>query len=57
MSVRSLADVIQSTRQAIGTNQTMITISFTGRKLTMINILPKGHKFDQLYLLITFFPI
>jgi hypothetical protein len=44
----SPTDVIPRTRQAIGTRKSMITIFFTGRKLIVLNILPKGSKFNQL---------
>jgi hypothetical protein len=38
---QSPIDVIPRTRQAIETKQTMIMIFFTGRKLIVLNILPK----------------
>jgi hypothetical protein len=44
-----LTDVLPRTRQAIGTRQTMITLFLTGRKLFVLDILPKGSKFSQLY--------
>jgi hypothetical protein len=42
-------DVIPRTRQAIGRKQTMIAIFFTGRKRIVLDILPKGSKFNRLY--------
>jgi hypothetical protein len=49
MSARSSKDVIPRTRQASGTKKTMGTIFFTGRKRIVLDILPKGSKFNQLY--------
>jgi hypothetical protein len=46
MSIQSLADVIKRTRQASGTKRTMIMFFLTGHKLIVLDILPKGSKFD-----------
>jgi hypothetical protein len=54
---RSPTDVIPRTRQAIGTKQSTITLFFTRRKLTVLDILPKGSKFNQLYFVHYIFPI
>jgi hypothetical protein len=56
MFARSRTDVIPRTQQAIGTKQTVITIFFTGRKLSVLGTLPKGSKFNQLYFVIYIFP-
>jgi hypothetical protein len=42
-------DATPRTRQAIETKQTMITIFFTRCKLIVLDILPKGSKFNQRY--------
>jgi hypothetical protein len=49
MFVRSPTDVIPRMRQGIETKHTMKTISITGRQLIVLDILPKGNKFDHLY--------
>jgi hypothetical protein len=54
--IQSPTDVVSRTRQAIGTKETMMTFSFTGRKLIMLDILPKGSKFNQLYSVDYIFP-
>jgi hypothetical protein len=48
MFARSPTDSIPRARQAIGTKQTMITIFFPGRKLLVLDILPKSSKLSQL---------
>jgi hypothetical protein len=57
MVAQSPTDVISRTLHAIGTKKTMVTISFTGRKLTALGILPKGANSTSFILLITFFQI
>jgi hypothetical protein len=47
MFAQSPTDVIPSTWQAIGTEQTMTTIFFTRRELIILGIFPKGSKFRQ----------
>jgi hypothetical protein len=47
MFARSPTDVIPRTRQAIGKKQTMIKISFTGRKVIVLDVVPNGSKFNQ----------
>jgi hypothetical protein len=54
---RSPTDVIPTTRQAIGTKETMITVFSSRRKLIVLNILPNGNKFKQPYLVDDVFPI
>jgi hypothetical protein len=56
MFARLPTDVILRTQQAIGTNQTLITLFFTGRKLIVLDLLPKGGKFNQLYFVDYIFP-
>jgi hypothetical protein len=56
MRAPSPTDIIPRTRQAIGKKKTMITSLFTGRKLTVLNILPKRSKFNQLYFVNYIFP-
>jgi hypothetical protein len=43
------SEVISRTRQAIGAQNTKITIFFTARQLLLLNVLSKGSKFDQQY--------
>jgi hypothetical protein len=49
MFARSPADVILWTPQAIGANKIMITLFFTARKLSALDVMPKGWKYNQLY--------
>jgi histone-lysine N-methyltransferase SETMAR len=56
MFARSPRDVIPRTRQGIGVKKTMITVFFTGRKLIVLDILPKGSRFNQLYFVDYIFP-
>jgi hypothetical protein len=56
MFARSPADIIPRTRQAIGTKGNMIAIFFTRRKLIVLDILPQGSKFNQLYFVDYIFP-
>jgi hypothetical protein len=46
---RSPPDVVPRTRQGLGTTTTMITLFFTGRKLIVLDVLPKSRKYNQLY--------
>jgi hypothetical protein len=57
MFARSATDVIPRTRHANGTKKNMITILFTGCKLTVLDILPKGSRFNQLYFVDYIFPM
>jgi hypothetical protein len=49
MFARAPSEVIPRTRQTIGAKKTMITIFFTARQLIMLDVLPKGSKFNQQY--------
>jgi hypothetical protein len=49
MFSRSPADVIPRTRQAIGAKKIMITVFFTARKLIVLDVMPKGWKYNQRY--------
>jgi hypothetical protein len=53
---RSRSDVIPRTRQAIGTEKTMITGFFMARKLIVLDILRKGRNLNQVYFLDHIFP-
>jgi hypothetical protein len=50
MFARSPADVILWTRQAIGANKIMITLFFTTRTRIVLDVIPKGWKYNQRYL-------
>jgi hypothetical protein len=52
----SRSDIIPRTRQAIGTKKTMTTVFFTASKLIVLDVLPKGWNFNQLYFLDNRFP-
>jgi hypothetical protein len=56
IQARSRTDVIPTARQVIEAKQTMITIFFTGHKLIILDISPKGSKFNQRYLVDCIFP-
>jgi hypothetical protein len=56
MFPRSPTDGIPRTRHEIGTKQIMITIVFTQPKLIVLDILPTGSKFNQLYFVDYIFP-
>jgi hypothetical protein len=56
MFAQSPTDVVPRTQQPIGTKQTMITILLTGRKPILLDILPKGSEFNQLYSVNYIFP-
>jgi hypothetical protein len=49
MFAPSPTDVIPRRRQVIGTKQTMRMTFFAGRKLIVLDIIPKGSKLNQLY--------
>jgi hypothetical protein len=53
---RSRSDAIPSTRQAIGTKKTMITVFFTASIGMVPDILPQGRNFNQLYFVHSIFP-
>jgi hypothetical protein len=55
MFTRSAADVIPTTRQAVGA-KLMITMFFTAKKLIMFNVCPRGSTFNPLYLIRNIFP-
>jgi hypothetical protein len=50
MSAQSPAEVIPRTRQAIGAQQTIITVFLAARRLIVLDVLPKCSKFNQLHL-------
>jgi hypothetical protein len=56
MFARSAADVGPRTGQAVGANTTMITVYFTAMKLTVLDVLPTGSTFNQLYFIKDIFP-
>jgi hypothetical protein len=47
MFARAPSEVIPRAQQTIGAKKTMITIFFTARQLILLNVLPKGSKFNQ----------
>jgi hypothetical protein len=53
---QSPAEVVSRIRHGIDTKKTMITIFFTGCELIVLNVLPKGSKFNQLYFIDYIFP-
>jgi histone-lysine N-methyltransferase SETMAR len=56
MFARAPSEVIPRTRQTIGAKKTMVTIFFTARQLIMLDVLPKGSKFNQQYFIDYVFP-
>jgi hypothetical protein len=56
MFARGPSDIIPRTRQTIGAIKTMITIFFTARQLILLDVLPKGSKFNQQYFTDYVFP-
>jgi hypothetical protein len=52
----ALSEVIPRTRKTIGAKKAMIMIFFTGRQLTLLDVLPKGSRFNQQYLIDSVFP-
>jgi histone-lysine N-methyltransferase SETMAR len=49
MFARSPADGIPRTRQALCAKKIMITLFFTARKLIVLDVMPKGWKYNQRY--------
>jgi hypothetical protein len=49
MLARWPAEVVPRIRQGIDTKKAMVTIFFTRRELIVVDVLPKGSKFNQLY--------
>jgi hypothetical protein len=49
-------EVIPRTRQTIGAKKTMITIFFTACQLILLDVHPKGSKFNQQYFIDCVFP-
>jgi hypothetical protein len=56
MFAQSLAEVLPRIRQRIDTKNIMVTIFFTQRKRIVLDVLPKGSKFSQLYFIDYMFP-
>jgi hypothetical protein len=56
MFARAPSEVIPRTRQTNAAKKTMITIFFTARPLTLLDVLPKGSKFNQQYFIDYVFP-
>jgi hypothetical protein len=56
MFARVPSEVIPRTRQTIGASKTMITIFFTAYQLILLDILPKGSRFNQQYFVDYVFP-
>jgi hypothetical protein len=56
MFARAPSEVIPRTRQTIGAKKTMIMICFTARQLILLDVLPKGSKFNQQYFIDYVFP-
>jgi hypothetical protein len=50
------AEVIPRTRQTIGSKNTIITIFFTAHQLILLDVRPKGSKFNQQYFINYVFP-
>jgi histone-lysine N-methyltransferase SETMAR len=50
ISARAPSEVTPRTRQTIGAKKTTITIFFTAHQLILLDVLPKGRKFNQKYL-------
>jgi hypothetical protein len=49
MCAGSPAEVIPTTQQAVGAKKTAIPLFYTTRKLIVLDVLPKGHKYNQQY--------
>jgi hypothetical protein len=56
MFAHSGSDVVPRTRQGLGTKKTMITLFFNGRKLIVLDVVPKGRKYNQRYFVHNIFP-
>jgi hypothetical protein len=48
---RSPTDVFPSLRQTVGGNKIMIMLFFTARKVIVLEVLPKGIRFNQQYII------
>jgi hypothetical protein len=57
MFSRSRADFIPRTWEIISGKNTMITMFFTAKKLTVFDVLPRGSTFNQLYFINDMFPV
>lgn len=49
MFARSPLDVVPRTRQTIAAKKILMTLFLTGRRLIVLDVMPKGSKFNQLY--------
>jgi histone-lysine N-methyltransferase SETMAR len=56
MFARAPSEGISRTRQTIGARKTTIMIFFTTRQLILLDVLPKGNKFNQRYFIDYVFP-
>jgi histone-lysine N-methyltransferase SETMAR len=56
MFAHSAANVISRTRQAAGAKQTVITVFFTAKKPIVLDFLPRGIAFNQLFVINIIFP-
>jgi hypothetical protein len=56
MFVQAPSEVIPRTQQTIGANKTMIMIFVTARQLILLDVLPKGSKSNQQYIINYVFP-
>jgi hypothetical protein len=56
MFAHSAADVIPRMRQAVVPQKNMITALFTTKKLIVLDVLPRGSTFKQLYFINDIFP-
>jgi hypothetical protein len=57
MFTRSAVDAIPRRRQVAGAKATMITMLCTAKKLIVLDVLPKGSTFNQLYFINSIFPV
>jgi hypothetical protein len=53
---RGPSEVIPRTQQTIDVKKTMIMLFFTARQLILLDVLPKGSKFNQQYFIDYLFP-
>jgi hypothetical protein len=56
MFVTSAREVVSRTKQNISAKKTMVTIFLTPTRLSVLNFLPKGTKFNQDYFIDTVLP-
>lgn len=56
MFARSAAEVPPRTREPIGAKKIMITIFFSPRELIVLDVLPRYHRYNQLYFIDYIFP-